>query len=303
MLSRRSFLKSLVSFFAALFCAPLIKKQENVYASLGKKTSTVSVIKGKDKKALVRNVLKPFGGIERWVQPGKKVVIKPNAAWSRTPEEAANVHPDILQGIIEMCYDAGAGRVDVIEHSCDNPISAFDVNGLEKAVRKTKSRIRALGDDNDFLIVDVPRGKRLKKVDVAKEILDADVYINVPIAKTHGAAILTLGMKNHMGAVKNRWYFHMNDLHQCIADVSTVLQPDIIIVDATRIMTSKGPKGPGDVKVLDTLIAGVDQVAVDSYAASLFGYNGRDIGHILKAYEHGLGEIELSNIDIQTVAI
>jgi len=125
----------------------------------------------------------------------------------------------------------------------------------------------------------------------------------MPIAKTHGSSTLTLGMKNHMGAVQNRWFFHTSNLHQCIADVSTVLKPNLIVMDATRLMTTNGPKGPGEVEVVDKIIVGTDQVAIDSYAATLFNYKGSDIGHIKMAHEHGLGEIDLNKVDIQTVVV
>jgi len=163
--------------------------------------------------------------------------------------------------------------------------------------------LKALEKSGDFITIDVPQGKVLKQAAIAKEIHEADVFINMPIAKSHGSATLTLGMKNHMGAVEDRWFFHRNDLHQCIADVSTVLQPDLTIIDATRIMVTKGPKGPGKVRIEDKVIAGNDQVALDAYAASLFGYSGTDIGHIKAAYDHGLGEIDLDKIDIQMIEV
>ncbi len=304
MLTRRDFLKSIVSFIITVFVSYFFpKKALSLPPQSSKGKSILAVASGKNKKELIKSALQSLGGIERWVKPGNRVVIKPNAAWSRTPEEAANVHPELVTSLINLCYDAGARRVNIVEHSCDNPVSAFKVNGIKDAVAKTKAKLYALGDGKDFVTVSVPRGKKLKKVDIAKKIQEADVFINMPIAKTHSSATLTLGMKNHMGSVKNRWYFHINNLHQCIADVSTVLQPDLIIVDATRIMTTNGPKGPGDVRIEDKVIVGTDQVAVDSYAATLFGYTGRDIGHIANAYEHGLGEIDLDNVEIKTVEV
>jgi uncharacterized protein (DUF362 family) len=208
-----------------------------------------------------------------------------------------------VRAMIELCYEAGAKRVRVADYTCDNPRSAFEVNGMKAAVAKTPAQLIAFADKKDFEERGVPQGKKLKKVAVAKEILDADVFINMPIAKSHGASKLTLGMKNHMGAIADRWYFHINGLHQCIADVATVLTPHLIVVDAQRLMVTNGPKGPGEVKIADTLIAGTDQVAVDSYAATLFGYRGEDIGYIKEAYNHGLGEINLDKVTITKVAV
>ncbi|MBU1863674.1 MAG: DUF362 domain-containing protein [Candidatus Omnitrophica bacterium] len=297
MISRRNFLKTLLSFLIAFFFSPRKLLSVSTTPPAG---NVISVAQGKNKSELIQAALHPLGGIERWIQKGSSVVIKPNAAWSRLPEEAANVHPELLESLIGMCYKAGARTVQVIDHTCDNPLSALKVNQIKAAVSGTKAKLHALGDEKDFVTIDVPRGKKLKKVDVAKEIIEADVFINMPIAKVHGAATLTVGMKNHMGAIKDRWFFHTHGLHQCIADVSTVLQPDLIVVDATRLLLTNGPKGPGKVRIEDKVIVGTDQVAVDSYAATLFGYRGADIDHIQKAYELGLGEIDLEKITIKT---
>jgi uncharacterized protein (DUF362 family) len=262
----------------------------------------VAVSSGTDKAALVRSAVELAGGMSAYVRPGNNVVIKPNAAWSRTPEEGANVHPDVLRSAIQLCFESGASSVSVVEYTCDNPVSALKVNGIQEAVAGTKASLRILKEGKDFVKVPVPRGVRLKSVEVSRAIQDADVFINMPIAKTHGSATLTLGMKNHMGAIQNRWFFHANDLHQCIADVSTVLRPQLIIVDATRLMLTNGPKGPGEVREENKVIVGTDQVAVDAYAATLFGHEGRNIGYIAKAYELGLGEIDLSRVDVRHAA-
>jgi uncharacterized protein (DUF362 family) len=303
MLTRRDFLKTL----SALFVSSLlpIRGTSPVFAKTMDEglRGFVSVAKGKDKKKLVDAVLKPLGGMNAFVKAGDRVVIKPNAAWSRTPEEGANVHPDILQYTIELCYQSGAKKVSVVENSCDNYRSAFKVNGIQDAVSRTRASLEALDKGSDFVTVAVPQGKVLKKVAISKEIQEADVYINMPIAKSHGAATLTLGMKNHMGAIEDRWFFHRNDLHQCIADVSTVLRPSLTIIDATRLMLTKGPKGPGELRIEDKIIAGVDQVALDSFAATLFGYTGYEIGHIQAAFEHGLGEIDLDKMRIEEVEV
>jgi uncharacterized protein (DUF362 family) len=307
MITRRDFLKMLSTLCLSAFLprtggslAPAFALPDES-ASVGR--ALVSVAQGKEKSKLVAAALAPFGGMGSFVKRGDRVVIKPNAAWSRTPEEAANVDPELLTDVINRCFSAGARSVAVVEHTCDNHISALKVNGIKAAVSGTKASLDALTKSSDYVTIDVPRGKRLKQVAIAKKIHEADVFINMPIAKTHGAATLTLGMKNHMGAVEDRWFFHSNDLHQCIADVSTVLQPQITIMDATRLMLTNGPKGPGKIRIEDKVIAGTDQVALDAYATTLFGYAPSDIGYIMAAFEHSLGEIDLQKIDLRTVTL
>jgi len=303
MITRRDFLKSMTTAVFSVLFSPLVPKKSVAMPKTEGARGFISVANGTDKAALVDAVLDQLGGIQRYVNKGDSVAIKPNAAWSRTPEEAANVHPDILTRMIDLCYAAGAKEVKVVEHTCDNSKSAFKISGIQKAVKCTRASLRSLEKPSDFIKVDVPQGIKVKTAHISKVIHSADVFINMPIAKSHGAATLTLGMKNHMGAVEDRWFFHRNDLHQCIADVSTVLQPDLTLIDATRIMTTNGPKGPGNVRVVNKIIAGTDQVALDSYAATLFDMAGEDIGHIQAAYEHGLGEIDLAKIEIKEVNI
>lgn len=299
MISRRQFLKTIFSFFIASILAPFISKKHFANAVLAGSQPLLSVARGKNKAVILKEALAGLGGIEKFVQPGQRVVIKPNAAWARTPDEGANVHPELLKELINLCFSAKASAVTVVENTCDNARSALEVNGIKQAVKETRAILQILDDEKDFVSVDIPRGVTLKKALIPRAIQDADVFINMPIAKSHSAATLTLGMKNHMGAVHDRWFFHRNGLHQCIADISTVLRPDLIVVDATRLMLTNGPKGPGKLKIEDAVIAGVDQVAIDSYAATLFGYTGEKIPYIEHAYKLGLGEIDLSKVTIQ----
>ena len=136
------------------------------------------------------------------------------------------------------------------------------------------------------------------------DILDADLVINVPIAKTHGGARLTLAMKNLMGVVQDRGSFHARGLHQCIADLLR-RAPQLTVVDAIRILTANGPTGGNldDVKRLDTVIASADVVAADAYAAGLFGMKPGAMDHIRLAAEMGLGRMDLDAIKIEEIGV
>ena len=110
-------------------------------------------------------------------------------------------------------------------------------------------------------------------------------------------------MKNHMGAVRDRWFFHRNDLHQCIADISSYLRPDLTILDCTRILTTRGPKGPGKVTTLNRIVAGYDQVAIDSYGTTLFDMEPGDIGYLRAARKMALGATDLSRLTIKKISV
>ena len=261
--------------------------------------STLAIASKGSPEVLVKKAIDGLGGIGKFVKKGGSVVIKPNLAWARTPAQAANTNPKLLTALIKMCQQAGAGKITVLDHTCDNANAAFAVNGAKDVCAATK--VRLISTDKKFMYkrVNIPKGKILKSDDCASEILSADCFINVPIAKVHGASVITASMKNMMGANWDRQAWHQSGLDQCIADFSTVVKPDLIILDAIRIMLTRGPKGPGDTKDVGQVIAGTDPVAIDAYAATLLGRKPQEIGHIKCAAALGLGQIDLKKVNLR----
>jgi uncharacterized protein (DUF362 family) len=156
--------------------------------------------------------------------------------------------------------------------------------------------------------VDVPKGRKLKKVEILKDVLEADLFINLPIPKQHFATELTLGMKNLIGIVWDMEQLHRIDLHQCIADINTVRRPDLVVMDAIRILTTNGPKGPGKTENIGEVVVSTDIVALDAYGATYFKnpktgkpFKGEEIRFVKHAYEMGLGEIDLAKVQVKKV--
>lgn len=262
----------------------------------------VSVAKGKDYAALVETVMKPLGGIAAFVKKGDRVVVKPNMAWERTPEQAANTHPDVVVGVIQACLDAGASRVLVFDRTCNDARRCYARCGIQAAVEAIRDRrVHCIfPDDRKYVPVDIVKGKSIKKFEFNKDALDTDCYINVPIAKHHGLAKLTLGLKNIMGVIGgNRGEIH-KDIGARIADLNSVVYPKLTIVDATRILLRNGPTGGKleDVEVRDTLIASADTVAADAYATTLFGMKPEEVSATVAGAELGLGEIDLAKVKV-----
>jgi len=146
------------------------------------------------------------------------------------------------------------------------------------------------------------KGKVLKRSQVLKAVKQADVFINLPIAKVHGATPLTLGMKNLMGVTRDRGAWHNTpDLNQAIADFSTAVRPDLIIMDGVRALLSRGPRGPGKTKDAKIVIAGTDPVAVDAYTAwKIFGMVPGRVPYIKFAAAAGLGEMDIKRIIVKS---
>jgi len=261
----------------------------------------LSVAAGGDYAALVKTVLAPLGGIGAFVQPGNRVVVKPNIGWDRKPEQAACTHPDVVKALVMLALEAGAAQVLVFDYPCDEVRRCYANSGIQAAVEAVNDKRAQIifMEDRKFVRVKVEMGKALRENEFYRDALDADCYINVPIAKDHGSSRLTLGLKNAMGAVSNRGAIH-RDLGRCIADLNTVIRPKVTVIDCTRILLRHGPTGGSldDVKVLNTLIASADTVAADAYATTLFGLKPADIPSTRAAFELGLGEMDLAKINV-----
>jgi uncharacterized protein (DUF362 family) len=262
---------------------------------------------GKDYRLLVEKVIETMGGIGKFVSSGDKVVIKPNMGWDRSPEQGANTHPLVIRTMAELALDAGAARVQVFDYTCNEKRRCYTNSGIVDELKKIgDKRIRWEHiDHRKFVPVDIRKGKSLKRWEIYKDALAADCYINVPVAKHHGLSRLTLGLKNSMGVIGgNRGKLHHN-LGQELADLATVVQPKLTVIDATRMLLRNGPQGGrlDDVKVADTVIASVDPVAADAYATTLFGLAPEAIESTVAAYNMGLGEMDLQKMQILTVQV
>jgi len=244
--------------------------------------------------------LDALGGMKAFVPRGSKVVIKPNAAWTRTPAQAANTSPELVEAIVRLCQKAGAGSVTIVEHPIDTPpYLPVQLSGIEEVARRTGAELDIVHRERDFQEFVLPKGKLLTTELVAKPILDAEVLINLPTAKVHSNTLLTLSLKNLMGMILQRQAWHNSpSLDQCIADFATALRPTLNILDATRLLMTNGPKGPGEVKKVGRIVAGVDPVAVDSYACAWFGHTPEQIGHIALSAQAGVGEMNLNKIKV-----
>lgn len=264
--------------------------------------SLLAVGKGTDYGLLVEKTLASLGGMNAFVRPGDKVVIKPNIGWDRSPEQAANTHPLVVKALVEQALEAGAAKVQVFDRTCNEQRRCYKNSGIEdtlKGLRNSKVFLEHV-DQRKFVPVDLERGKSLSRMEIYRDVLEADSYINVPVAKHHGLSRLTLGLKNSMGVIGgNRGRLHFN-LGQKLADLATVVRPNLTVIDATRMLLRNGPQGGdlNDVKISNTLIASTDPVAADAYATTLFGLKPEKIASTKAAYDLGLGEMIIDNLQI-----
>ena len=208
-------------------------------------------VRGGEAVDMFDKAMEALGGMGKFVKSGQKVVVKPNIGWDAPPERAANTNPQLIARIVKSCFEAGASQVVVFDHTCDQWNRCYSNSKIEESARNAGARV-VQGDDESFYNeVSVPDGKSLKKTKVHKEVLNADVLINVPILKNHNSTTVSLAMKNLMGVVWDRRYYHSNDLSQCIADFITYRKPDLNIIDGYRMLTRNGPRGVSTADVSD----------------------------------------------------
>jgi len=231
-------------------------------------------------KELTRKVFEAAGGITRFVSRGDVVVIKPNISWARRPELAATTNPEVLKGVIELCYEAGAKKVRIADHTIHDARRCFAITGAGMVAKETNADL--VYPRSSLMKRMKLNGHRLDVWPVFVPLVEADKVINLPVAKHHVTSTLTLGMKNWMGAVGGRRNALHQDIHQSIVDLAQFFNPALTLIDATRIMIKNGPSGGSlsDVAIKNTLILSDDQVAADALAAMLFGYSPEEIGSI-----------------------
>jgi uncharacterized protein (DUF362 family) len=250
-----------------------------------------------------------IGGIGRFVRPGQIVVIKPSASFVAPPEWGATTHPAVLSALLELCVAAGARRVFVVDHTLAPAERCFERSGIAAAVAAVPAaKLLSLADERDYEPVDVPAGVALHRTAVASIAAKADVLINLPTAKSHTATGVSFGLKNLMGLIWDRTVFHSDmDIHVGIADLATVLRPQLTVLDAMVLLTTGGPSGPGDVVNYGGIVVGTDPVAVDAYAVGLAPWNREtltpdQVGFLRHAAQRGLGTLDLKALRVLELA-
>lgn len=296
-ISRRQFLKTTTAGIAlSLVGHPSFSNQKEEY--------DLAVISGEPVSA-TRRALEVLGGISYFVKKGEQVVLKPNMSFSRTPDFGATTHPLVVATVAQLCMEAGAKQVLVLDHTLHQPELCLERTGIREACKNLSGvHVLALQEKKFYQEIKIPKGKVLGKVEVMKEVLDSQVFINLPVAKSHSTTGISLGLKGLMGIIWDREVFHSHhNIHHAIVDLATVIKPQLTLLDATRALVSGGPGGPGEVKNPNLIIAGIDPVAVDTFGVGIvpwYGrkFRGREIEHLLLAHQRGLGKIDIDQLKI-----
>lgn len=306
-MNRRDFLKWQMRGMLLATAAPaLLSLPEPLFAAA---LPDVAVARGAPGPA-ARAAVDLIGGMSRFVQPGQKVVIKPNMSFAANVESACNTHPEVVREVLVMCKEAGAGKVRVLDHSLQNAEKALELSGIRAACDGVEPGIcHHLLSESFYADADIPEAKEMRQNAFMRDVLEADVIIACPVAKSHGGAGVSLSMKGQMGLIFDRRCMHSRySLDGSIVDLNMKARVNLAVIDASRVLTTGGPAGPGVIITPGEVIASADPVAADATAVAAYEWYGRkmqprQVAHIRAAHERGLGRMDIENLVTERVSV
>jgi uncharacterized protein (DUF362 family) len=291
-MKRRDFLKN-VAFGSLLASVPSrLLAQEGGLPDL-------AMIQGDSPGQITKESISAVGGIKRFITKGDVVIVKPNIGWDRTPEQAACTNPEVVKAIVELCVEADAKEVIVMDNTINPARRTYARSGIAKAAKEAGAKVPYVNPHHLKKIA--LNGEWFKEWEVYTDFVEADKIINVPIAKTHSLSRLTMGLKNWLGAVGGA----RNQLHQgldyAMIDLAKFFKPALTVLDAYRILLRNGPQGGRltDAQLHKTVVAGVDYVAVDALGATFFDIKPQELPYLQLASERGIGSIDLEKLKIE----
>ncbi|MBI5508429.1 MAG: DUF362 domain-containing protein [Deltaproteobacteria bacterium] len=274
---------------------PLIKMRDHRIARPAGAVD-MAIARGPDAVENVRKALKAMGGLETFIKPGERVVVKPNVGWNRLPEQAANTNPELVAEVVRQCVTLGAKEVWVTDVSVNKVEQCFARSGIEAAAKAAGAKV-VLPGSTGFRAVAVG-GRVLQTAEVFWPFVDADKIINMPIVKHHGLTNATMSLKNWYGVIGGHRVRLHQEIDQSIADLAAMMKPTLTILDATRVLLANGPTGGSldDVKRFDTVAVGVDEVALDAFGAGFLNRSPSELGFLARAVAAGIGTLDYKSL-------
>lgn len=305
-ISRKRFIKLCLAGLGTLFMSSVFPRRAlGEDFSMGRKPRKISaakdlvVAKGEDPYLMTVKSIEAMGGMDRFVRKNDVVLIKPNMAWDRVPEQAGTTNPEVIEALVELSFKAGARRVNVFDRTCNDARRCYENSQIAESARKKGANVYFV-DDWNFVKAHFPYDSPMEGWPIYRDAIECDTFINVPILKHHGLTGLTLSMKNLMGICGGQRGNIHNNIGVKLAHLTDFIKPDLTIIDAYRVLVRNGPSG-GDLKDVEyykTLIVGIDPTLADSYASGLLGKDPLSINYIDESRKNNFGNFDVSKADI-----
>jgi uncharacterized protein (DUF362 family) len=263
-------------------------------------------------KSALKKVLNALGGLEKFLKKGQTVVIKPNVVADhglRNGVYYGGVVTDIglLKGLLEILLPL-AGNIIIAEGSSINraeTMQLFKHYGYDTLLDLAPEKIQLVDLHQDKLVKKtVPRGKRMTSREIPVTFEKADVIINMPVMKTHFAALVSLSIKNLQGALPplEKYMTHFFGLWQNLVNIHYLVKPNLIIMDALTAQEDFGPVY-GTPKEMNLVLGGTNAVAVDAVAMRIMGLDPALSPPVQMAYLQGMGPMEPQKIEVLGASI
>ncbi len=265
----------------------------------------MAIATGADRINSINLALKALGGIETFVKPGDRVLIKVNAAFASPPFLCATTNPELLAEVCRLCFKAGASAVIVTDNPINSPESCFALSGMGEAARSVGAGV-ILPKDAFFKPTTVPGGTLIRNWPVLYTPFEGVTkLIGLAPVKDHHRSGASMSMKNWYGLIGGRRNIFHQNINDFIKELGLMVTPTLVILDGTMTMMTNGPTGGSlsDLKATNTMIVSTDQVAADAFGVTLLGKTARDLPYLQKAEAAGVGTADyepLRPIRVQT---
>ena len=260
---------------------------------------TISVVQGSDRVETLNKAIELLGGIERFIKPGETVAIKPNVAFASPPMLGATARPELVAEVVRLCYSRGKARqVIVADNPINDPASCFMLSGIGKAASEAGAKV-ILPKNHLFKNTTLAGGKLIKNWPIFFGPFEKiDKLIGIAPVKHHHRSGASMTMKNWYGLLGGRRNIFHQDINTIIAELAMMVKPTLVILDGTEVMMTNGPTGGSisDLRRANTLIAGCDMVAADSYGCSLLDLKVSDLAYLTKAEKAGAGTTDYKSL-------
>ena len=303
--TRKAFLKMGLAALAGGLAAPLLRRPASAQAAPETAAADLVAVKDGSPARMFDAGILALGGLGRFVKKGATVLVKPNIGWDKTPSEGADTNPDLVGRIVAAARAAGARKVLCFDHPVNLEADCYRRSGIARAVKANGGEMRTGSDRKAYREVPIPGGQALKSALVHELYLDSDVVINVPVLKVHGGGRMTAAMKNLMGVVWDRGFWHRTDLQRCIAEFPLLRKPDLNVVDAYLVMVEHGPLGASteDLELRKMQLLSTDMVLADAAGAKTLGLAPESVPYIGMAARLGVGSMDLERAAIRRISL